>query len=1091
MKYGVCMVQSKPTVNGRYQLLDRIGAGGMGAVYRSYDRLTDQYVAVKKVLVNQDLVRDDSQFSLSTNADFNIVLAHEFKMLATLNHPNIINVLDYGFDDEKNPYFTMELLQDAHGIVEFGRDKTLEERIRLFGQTLQALDYLHRRNVVHCDIKPDNVQVMNGHVKVLDFGLSLVRRDVSEENLGDMLRGTMAYIAPETLQTGVTNALSDLYSLGVIGYELFTGEYPYDKENPTTLIQNVLFKSLPPPMIMGSPALGSFITRLMQKDPLDRPRSAQQAVEMFNESVRYPVVQETIEIRESLLQGAQFIGRDKEIEQFRHAIDKTLEKQGQSFLIGGESGVGKTRFLEEVRTMALVKGMLVFSGQALVEDGSAYQLWREILRAVVLQVNIENTEASILKTLLPDLDTLIGRETPPIPSKSPEQLRRDMLNIFEAVMRRVDRPILLILEDLQWVGEGLHYLQHLANFVQETPIMVVGSYRNDEYVTLPSLLPKMQLVELIRFDDRDILQLCNVILGDGAKRQDQLVHLLKNETEGNPFFMVQLLEALAEASGDVASITTNTLPQHIISGGINEIVKNRIASFSDEARHLLALAAVNGRQINRKLMVHFTTTEAVSDLLQQALNARVFEVNGTKWQFAHDKLRSSILNQLNDTYRQELHALVAQEIESLYEGKLQPYETRLAYHWERGGNPTKAIFYLEKVAQSALMQFENQEALSYLNRISNLLAELQNSGEVIPRLVHARQQRMSGEATFAMRMTAESRHYFERGLQILDVMSRVNNTLPPEELTEAALTASLLVPIYLFEGEWDAAIETMDDAVMIYRFLNNTDDLLEILVTIPWIHLIRGQFQQAKELFDENIKVGEENDMDYLRFAGLAGKAMALARLGSQADLTEADQVANSAVAQVMQYEQRTSDLQILAFSAMALTALRKGNHDEAMHFAMMNLTLMEHFASNRYILAESYGVTVEVMLELWRIGYEAEGNTPMRKIARRAMKTLQKYAQLVPIARPKTWTSQSLFHILNNKPDKAQETLDIGMQEAENLNMPYHFAIANYLAGCCLNVDSNTRIEFLQDAIYQLEELDALWDAKRARDELDNLTQN
>ena len=110
-----------------------------------------------------------------------LTLAREFRLLSSLRHPNIISVLDYGFDDELRPYFTMELLERAESILRAAAAPTPDGKVDLLAQTLQALAYLHRRGVIHRDLKPGNVMVVDGRVKVLDFGVSTLR----EHEAGD------------------------------------------------------------------------------------------------------------------------------------------------------------------------------------------------------------------------------------------------------------------------------------------------------------------------------------------------------------------------------------------------------------------------------------------------------------------------------------------------------------------------------------------------------------------------------------------------------------------------------------------------------------------------------------------------------------------------------------------------------------------------------------------------------------------------------------------------------------------------------------------------------------------------------------------
>lgn len=208
----------------RYEVLDVIGEGGMGIVYRARDHLTGHDVALKQVTISND------QFVTSPHTgatmDNRLALAEEFQTLASLRHPHIISVLDYGFEDGQ-PYFTMELLDEAETILVAGASCDVAGQVVLIVQMLQALNYLHRRGIIHRDLKPENVLVVNGKVKLLDFGLAVPLN--AEDDLDDkdkQVVGTLAYMAPEVLQGQKASHFSDLYGVGVIAYELLAGKYP-------------------------------------------------------------------------------------------------------------------------------------------------------------------------------------------------------------------------------------------------------------------------------------------------------------------------------------------------------------------------------------------------------------------------------------------------------------------------------------------------------------------------------------------------------------------------------------------------------------------------------------------------------------------------------------------------------------------------------------------------------------------------------------------------------------------------------------------------------------------------------------------------
>src|SRR5258708_1185729 len=221
-------------IGKRYQILSLLGTGGMGTVYRAQDRLMGRQVALKRVTTGAKpliTTRMDETLILSEDASsqkvsstehstqVRLALAQEFRMLASLRHPHIISVLDYGFDETGNPYFTMELLENAQTVVEIGRKQLLEVQVGLLVQVLQALAYLHRRGIIHHDLKPGNVLMSGEQVKVLDFGLSVM----SDRIVGsEIAMGPLPYMAPEILTNTYVSEATDLYALGVVSYACFT-----------------------------------------------------------------------------------------------------------------------------------------------------------------------------------------------------------------------------------------------------------------------------------------------------------------------------------------------------------------------------------------------------------------------------------------------------------------------------------------------------------------------------------------------------------------------------------------------------------------------------------------------------------------------------------------------------------------------------------------------------------------------------------------------------------------------------------------------------------------------------------------------------
>ncbi len=493
-------------VGRRYELQAILGQGGMGVVYQALDRLTGQPVALKRVTAPTDQIAFSTYATLSTGSlNRQIALAHEFKTLASLRHPYIISVLDYGFDEMRQPYFTMDLLHDVCTLREAAATKSNTEQVRLLVELLHALAYLHRRGVLHRDLKPANVLVVDDHVKLLDFGLALN----ADHTKATGISGTFAYIAPEIFLHQPPTTATDLYAVGVIAYEIFTGHYPFDTSHSTKLIQQTLTQM---PDVTGIPEpFGGLIARLLAKTPAERPRDAQSVIRGLTTAEDAPFADETPALRESFLQAAQFIGRDSELATLTVALRNAVEGRGSAWLIGGESGVGKSRLVDELRALALVEGAVVLRGVAVSEGGRSYQVWRETLRWLAAFGGLSGLEASILKPFVPDMARLHGADVPDAPEIDPQVAQIRLFAVVRDVMRRLDIPLVLLLEDMQWAGEeSALLLDWLSEITTSGMLLIVANYRDDESPDLPMRLPHLKLLKLRRLPASAIADLSEI-----------------------------------------------------------------------------------------------------------------------------------------------------------------------------------------------------------------------------------------------------------------------------------------------------------------------------------------------------------------------------------------------------------------------------------------------------------------------------------------------------------------------------------------------------------------------------------------------------
>lgn len=815
--------ETSVVINNRYLLLEAIGTGAMGTVYRAVDRLTGQTVALKRV----NLL---AQRDLSGHVDLRLLLAQEFRMLASMRHPNIISVLDYGFDENRQPYYTMELLENKQDVLSYTQQLPLGHKIAIFVQVLQALDYLHRRGVIHRDLKPANVQVIDKQVKVLDFGLAIMR----DNSRTDEVVGTVPYLAPEVLYGEPATEASDLYAVGVMAYQAITGQHPFDGPTNADIINNTLYNEPDyTPLIGLDENVLSVIARLLARQPERRFQTAQEVITAIANLSGKRYVYETAATRESLLGAARFVGRDAELMELSDALTRAMKGEGSAWLVAGESGVGKTRLLEELRVVALVKGAMVLHGQNIREGGEPYTLWRDTLRRLTLRSEFTDEEASLLKLLLPDIDTLLDRPVPPAPDLPAQIIQEKLLRVIEDLFERQRQPIVLILEDLQWMRpESLAIMKHLNMLAPKLPLLIVGSYRSDETPRLSESIPAAQVIRLRRLDKDQIATLSASMIGTGSRHRE-IVEFLERETEGNIYFIIETVRALAEEAGELAEITNVDLPQRVFAKGVHRIVQRKLSRVPDSARPMLKIAAIAGRWLDLKLLRHIN-----SDLerwLQMCSDATVLEFFNGNWQFTHDKLRDGVLAGLEDAERRFLHQLVAESMEQIYPSQPQMYLS-LAYHWMESGSPEKALHYTICAGDHAFKLYAIQDAIHSYTQAAEQAFRVKIEDEVLSHLYSCLGRVLELDSQFSQALgayeellsLAKSRNDLHLELTALNAMAGVlcgaNPLLDAERGRDVAYVALHLARKL---GDVQAEAKTLCTLMMLSMYADHDPDIAQ------------------------------------------------------------------------------------------------------------------------------------------------------------------------------------------------------------------------------------------------------------------------
>lgn len=433
----------------------------------------------------------------------------------------------------------------------------------------------------------------------------------------------------------------------------------------------------------------------------------------------------------ALLGRGSFVGRGGEIDQVVAALEEALGGRGAVFLVGGEPGIGKSRLAEEVSARARETGFRVLWGRCWEEGGApAYWPWVQCIRSLLRHGGapaIPPDRAGEVAQLVPELKELI----PGIPQPAeadPETARFRLFDAAAALFRAAGdaEPLALVIDDLHAADQpSLLFLRFLAAEVAEGRVLVLTTYRDtavDADHPLAGTLAELarqgnaHRITLDGFTAADIGTYIQVSTGQTAS--PELVAAIRDETEGNPLFVGEIVRLLASEGGLDDPAGALTWPARIPSG-VTEAIGRRLAQLPERCREVLRVASVLGRDFGLDALERATglAADALLEELDQALIARLItEAPGGlgRLRFAHALVRDSIYEDISPAQRIRLHRRMGEILERLHSTDPEPHLSEIARHFieaSPGGDATLAVEYARRAGDHAMRVLAWEEAL--------------------------------------------------------------------------------------------------------------------------------------------------------------------------------------------------------------------------------------------------------------------------------------------------------------------------------------------------------------------------------------------
>jgi tetratricopeptide (TPR) repeat protein len=464
-----------------------------------------------------------------------------------------------------------------------------------------------------------------------------------------------------------------------------------------------------------------------------------------------------------------FAGREQERQRFVELLDRVGQDDGRTVLFAGEAGVGKTRLTREIGNAARQNGFLVLTGHCLDMDGAPpYQPLLDQISQVARLVPPENLRASLgenapeVAKLMPEL----RQQFPDIGEPAelpPDQERRYLLNGVGDFVDRGARtqPMLLVFEDLHWADDSTCILiRHLTDRLKDSPVLIIGTYRDDEldanrpFTRTLQELTRERLIEEVVLKRLDKEGVQEIIEGRARKEAPtELVDLVFSETEGNPFFVEEVLRHLEEEGklfDDKGEFTAGVeIKDTEVPRSLRLVIGERLARVSDTCRTVLTSAAVAGRTFSFELVLAVNAKldeDDVLDALEEADAASLVEDMSrdreARYGFVHEQIRQTLLAELSFPRRQRLHLRIGNALEELYSERAEEHAGELSYHFLRAGQAAetdRTVNYLCLAAERAL------DSLAFEDALKRVEAGLEFAdGEAASRLHGVRGMALSG-----------------------------------------------------------------------------------------------------------------------------------------------------------------------------------------------------------------------------------------------------------------------------------------------------------------------------------------------------------
>jgi predicted ATPase/signal transduction histidine kinase/tRNA A-37 threonylcarbamoyl transferase component Bud32 len=709
-----------------YSITNLICEATTTVVYRAYSKVNEYSVIIKLLKAEYPAIKEIAQ------------LKHEYEIIQNLNIEGVIKPHELISYDNGYSNGLALVLEDFGG--ESLKDKISNtgfeviKFLNIAGQITETLGELHTHHIIHKDLKPENIlyNPNTEKIKLIDFSIaSLLSKESPEISSLNLLEGTLAYMSPE--QTGRINRTldyrTDFYSLGVIFYEMLTGQLPFQNAQDSMELVHCHIAKIPvaPHEINPKVPLGisAIAMKLLSKTAEDRYQSAYGLKADLEQAARQLQTTGSIEL---FILGQQdfshqfqiaqkLYGREVEVAALMAAFERVSLGESEVVLVGGYSGIGKSSLVNEVHKPIVRQRGYFIGGKfdQLKRDipyASLIQAFRELMRQLLTetQARVEVWKNKLLQALgvngqviidvIPEVELIIGQQAP-VPLLGVAESQNRFNRVFKQFIHAftaAEHPLVLFLDDLQWAdAASVKLVENLMTDSESQYLLLIGAYRDNE---VSPTHPLILMLETIRASGAiveelllkplatpHITQLLTDTFNCELSQAEPLANLLFQKTQGNPFFLTQLLKILHQdnlLTFDYRSgfwhWDLNKIQEQAITDNVVDLMVNKIQRLSELTQQVLQLAACVGNRFNLEILAVVNEKSASAtavDLWEALLAGLILPLSDTykipqllnqselatycdtavqvDYKFLHDRVQQAAYSLIPTGQQQEVH----------------------------------------------------------------------------------------------------------------------------------------------------------------------------------------------------------------------------------------------------------------------------------------------------------------------------------------------------------------------------------------------------------------------------------------------------